>query len=150
MEGPDPRKNHGRRAKRANPELALRVTEAAVRQAAREGAAISVAAVDEGGNPVSFQRMAGAEISGAVLAPGEAYTSVTLRTETGGRARPMAAGDELAGLAGAGFVAVTGGVPLWADHGEGDRVAGGAGVGGGTPAQDVACAEAAALVWRTR
>lgn len=133
-----------------NLELALRMTEAAMRQAAREGASISVAVVDEGGNLVSFQRMEGAEISGPVLAPGKAYTSVALRRSTADLARQLARGGDLAGLAGGGFVGVGGGIPLWADYGEGERVVGGVGVSGGTVAQDVACAEAAALVWRTR
>ncbi|WP_188187933.1 GlcG/HbpS family heme-binding protein [Nonomuraea sp. SYSU D8015] len=131
-------------------ELALRMTEAAMRQAVREGAAISVAVVDEGGNLVSFQRMDGAEISGPVLAQGKAYTSVALRATTLDLARELSRGGELAGLAGGGFVAVGGGIPLWADYGEGERVVGGIGVSGGTVAQDVACAEAAGLVWRTR
>jgi uncharacterized protein GlcG (DUF336 family) len=135
---------------RVNLELALRMTEAAMRQAVREGASISVAVVDEGGNLVSFQRMEGAEISGPVLAPGKAYTSVALRVDTADLARRLARGGDLAGLAGKGFVGVGGGIPLWADYGEGERVVGGVGVSGGSVAQDVACAEAAALVWRTR
>ncbi|MGP3964909.1 GlcG/HbpS family heme-binding protein [Nonomuraea sp. 3N208] len=133
-----------------NLELALRMTEAAVRQATREGASISVAVVDEGGNLVSFQRMDGAEISGPALAPGKAYTSVALRRDTADVARHMARGGELAGLPGEGFVGIGGGIPLWADYGEGERVVGGVGVSGGTVAQDVACAEAASVVWRTR
>ncbi|MFI7703620.1 heme-binding protein [Nonomuraea sp. NPDC049480] len=99
---------------------------------------------------MSFQRMEGAEISGPLLAPGKAYTSVALRRSTAGLAGEMTAGGDLAGLAGSGFVGVGGGIPLWADYGEGERVVGGIGVSGGTVAQDVACAEAAALVWRTR
>jgi uncharacterized protein GlcG (DUF336 family) len=135
---------------RVNLELALRMTEAAMRQAIREGASISVAVVDEGGNLVSFQRMDGAEISGPVLAPGKAYTSVALRRDSADVARHMTRGGELAGLPGERFVGVGGGIPLWADYGEGERVVGGVGVSGGTVAQDVACAEAAAMVWRTR
>ncbi|MFI7614440.1 heme-binding protein [Nonomuraea terrae] len=133
-----------------NLELALRMTEAAVKQAFREGAAISVAVVDEGGNLVSFQRMEGAEISGPVLAPGKAYTAVALRRPTSELAALTAPGRELAGLAGGRFVCFGGGVPLWSGYGTGDRVVGGVGVSGGTVAQDVACAEAAESVWRTR
>ncbi|HEX4817302.1 MAG TPA: heme-binding protein [Nonomuraea sp.] len=133
-----------------NLELALRMTEAALRQAVREGASISVAVVDEGGNLVSFQRMEGAEISGPVLAPGKAYTAVALRTSTADLARRLARGGDLAGLQGNGFVAVGGGIPLWADYGEGERVVGGVGVSGGSVAHDLVCAEAAALVWQTR
>ncbi|MFI7420763.1 heme-binding protein [Nonomuraea sp. NPDC049684] len=131
-------------------ELALRMTEAALKQAVREGALVSVAVVDAGGHLVSFQRMAGAEIAGPVLAPGKAYTAVALRTATADLARLVAPGGELFGLTGERFVCLGGGIPLWADNGEGERVAGGVGVSGGTISQDVACAEAAALVWRTR
>ncbi|MFC4117574.1 GlcG/HbpS family heme-binding protein [Nonomuraea zeae] len=133
-----------------NLELALRMTEAAVRQAMREGAAVSVAVVDEGGNLMSFQRMEGADIAGPVLAQGKAWTSVALRGSTAELAGRTAPGGELHGLAGGRFTLLGGGVPLWSDYGEGERVVGGVGVSGGTLAQDVACAEAAALVWRTR
>lgn len=133
-----------------NLELALRMTEAAMKQAFREGARISVAVVDGGGNLVSFQRMDGAEISGPALARGKAYTSVALRRPTSELPPLTATGGELAGLAGQGYVCFGGGVPLWAGHGETERVAGGIGVSGGTVTQDVACAEAAASLWSTR
>ncbi|MEQ4719210.1 heme-binding protein [Nonomuraea sp. B19D2] len=133
-----------------NLELALRMTEAAVRQAIREGVAISVAVVDEGGHLVSFQRMEGAGIAGPVLAQGKAYTSVALRGSTAELAARTAPGGDLQGLPREGFVCVAGGVPLWADYGEGWRVVGGIGVSGGTVTQDVVCAEAAGEVWRTR
>ncbi|MET9340674.1 MULTISPECIES: GlcG/HbpS family heme-binding protein [unclassified Nonomuraea] len=130
-------------------EIALRMCEAAIRQARREGALVSVAVVDAGGHLVSFQRMEGAEIAGPVLAPGKAYTSVANRMATADLAPLTVPGGELYGLAGDRFVCFGGGIPLWADYGEGERVVGGVGVSGGTVAQDVACAEAAASVWRT-
>ncbi|MFI6322965.1 heme-binding protein [Nonomuraea sp. NPDC050556] len=133
-----------------NLELALRMCEAAIKQAAREGAQVSVAVVDSGGHLVTFQRMEGAEIAGPVLAPGKAYTSVANRMSTADLAPLTQPGGELYGLAGDRFVCFGGGIPLWADYGEGERVVGGVGVSGGTVAQDVACAEAAASVWRTR
>jgi uncharacterized protein GlcG (DUF336 family) len=138
------------RGERVNLELALRMTEAALKQAFREGAQISVAVVDAGAHLVSFQRMEGAQLSGPVLAPGKAYTSVALRRPTADLAPLTAPGGELFGLAGDRFVCFGGGIPLWAGYGEGERVVGGIGVSGGTIAQDVACAEAAAEVWRTR
>ncbi|GGO80405.1 GlcG/HbpS family heme-binding protein [Nonomuraea cavernae] len=131
-------------------ELALRVCEAALKQAAREGALISVAVVDAGGHLVTFQRMEGARLAGPVLAPGKAYTSVAHGRPTADLAELARPGGELYGLAGDRFVCFGGGVPLWADYGEGERVMGGVGVSGGTIAQDVACAEAAASVWHTR
>ncbi|KAB8193148.1 heme-binding protein [Nonomuraea phyllanthi] len=133
-----------------NLELALRMTEAAVRQAVREGVPISVAVLDEGGHLVSFQRMEGAGIAGPGLAQGKAYTAVALRASTAELAPRTAPGGDLHGLPRDGLVCVGGGIPLWADYGEGWRVVGGIGVSGGTTTQDVECAEAAAEVWRTR
>ena len=142
--GPEPWGN------RVDLEISLRLCEAALKQAAREGSRVSVAVVDAGGHLVSFQRMEGAGLAGAVLAPGLAHTAVAHRRSTADLAELAAPGGELFGLAGDRFVCFGGGIPLWADYGEGERVVGGVGVSGGTVAQDVACAEAAASVWRTR
>ncbi|WP_436757468.1 GlcG/HbpS family heme-binding protein [Streptosporangium sp. V21-05] len=142
-----------------NLELALRMCEAAVRQAAREGALISVAVVDAGGHLVAFQRMDGARITGPVLAPGKAYTAVAHRMPTADLAPLVLPGGELYGLAGDRYVCFGGGVPLGGsgepgEPGDGRRVgavmsevAGAVGVSGGTVPQDVACAEAAAALW---
>ncbi|WP_329429643.1 heme-binding protein [Streptosporangium sp. NBC_01495] len=135
-----------------NLELALRMCEAAVKQAAREGALISVAVVDAGGHLVAFQRMDGARITGPVLAPGKAYTAVAHRMATADLAPLVLPGGELYGLAGDRYVCFGGGVPL-GESGDGrgvsgvSRVVGAVGVSGGTVSQDIACAEAAAAVW---
>lgn len=131
-------------------ELALRMCEAALRQARREGAMICVAVADAGGHLVSFQRMEGAAIAGTTLAPGKAFTAVAHRAATADLTAVAVAGGDLLGTGPARFVCLAGGLPLWAGHGERERVAGGIGVHGGTPGQDVACAEAAAALWRTR
>ncbi|WP_440103033.1 GlcG/HbpS family heme-binding protein [Streptosporangium sp. H16] len=135
-----------------NLELALRMCEAAVRQAAREGALISVAVVDAGGHLVAFQRMDGARITGPVLAPGKAYTAVAHRMPTADLAPLVLPGGELYGLAGDRYVCFGGGVPLGEAGDERgvsvvSAVAGAVGVSGGTVSQDVACAEAAAALW---
>ncbi|MER5643138.1 heme-binding protein [Streptosporangium sp. NPDC002524] len=143
-----------------NLELALRMCEAAVRQAGREGALISVAVVDAGGHLVAFQRMDGARITGPVLAPGKAYTAVAHRMPTADLAPLVLPGGELYGLAGDRYVCFGGGVPLGELGEPGDgrgtgemagavagEVAGAVGVSGGTVSQDVACAEAAAALW---
>ncbi|MEU4406059.1 heme-binding protein [Streptosporangium sp. NPDC023963] len=135
-----------------NLELALRMCEAAVRQAAREGALISVAVVDAGGHLVAFQRMDGARITGPVLAPGKAYTAVAHRMPTADLAPLVLPGGELYGLAGDRYVCFGGGVPLGEPGDERgvsevSEVAGAVGVSGGTVSQDVACAEAAAALW---
>ncbi|MEV7011519.1 heme-binding protein [Streptosporangium sp. NPDC051022] len=129
-----------------NLEFALRMCEAAVKQAAREGALVSVAVVDAGGHLVAFQRMDDAEISGPSLASGKAYTSVARRMSTADLAPLVAPGGDLYGLAGDRYVCFGGGIPLL-EPGESRRVAGAVGVSGGTVAQDVACAEAAAALW---
>ncbi len=129
-----------------NLELALRMCEAAVRQAVREGALVSVAVVDAGGHLVAFHRMDDAEISGPALASGKAYTSVAHRMSTADLAPLVAPGGDLYGLAGERYVCFGGGIPL-REPGRGCRVAGAVGVSGGTVAQDVACAEAAAALW---
>lgn len=141
-----------------NLELALRMCEAAVRQAVREGALISVAVVDAGGHLVAFQRMDGARITGPVLAPGKAYTAVAHRMATADLAPLVLPGGELYGLAGDRYVCFGGGVPLgefgevgeFGEPGDGrgvGEVAGAVGVSGGTVPQDIACAEAAAALW---
>ncbi|GAA4191749.1 heme-binding protein [Streptosporangium oxazolinicum] len=135
-----------------NLELALRMCEAAVRQAGREGALISVAVVDAGGHLVAFQRMDGARITGPVLAPGKAYTAVAHRMATADLAPLVLPGGELYGLAGDRYVCSGGGVPLGESGGGrgasgASRVVGAVGVSGGTVSQDIACAEAAAAVW---
>jgi uncharacterized protein GlcG (DUF336 family) len=129
-----------------NLELALRMCEAAVKQAGREGALISVAVVDAGGNLVAFQRMDGAEIAGPVLAPGKAYTAVAHRMSTADLAPLVVPGGELYGLAGDRYVCFGGGIPL-SEPGKDHRVVGAVGVSGGTVAQDVACAEVATALW---
>ncbi|MFF3437271.1 heme-binding protein [Streptosporangium sp. NPDC002721] len=138
-----------------NLELALRMCEAAVRQATREGALISVAVVDAGGHLIAFQRMDGARITGPVLAPGKAYTAVAHRMPTADLAELVLPGGELYGLAGDRYVCLGGGVPL-GEPGDGRgtgremrEVAGAVGVSGGTVSQDVACAEAAAALWES-
>ncbi|MEV8636461.1 heme-binding protein [Streptosporangium sp. NPDC051023] len=129
-----------------NLELALRMCEAAVKQAVREGTLVSVAVVDAGGHLVAFQRMDDAEISGPDLASGKAYTSVAHRMSTADLAPLVAPGGALYGLAGDRYVCFGGGIPL-REQGESGRIVGAVGVSGGTVAQDVACAEAAAALW---
>jgi uncharacterized protein GlcG (DUF336 family) len=109
-------------------------------------ALVSVAVVDAGGNLIAFARMDGAEIAGPTLATDKAFTAVAHRATTASLAVLAAPGGELAGLGSNGggrYVIFGGGVPIWSAG----RVAGGVGVSGGSVAQDMACAEAAAGLW---
>ncbi|GAA4607477.1 heme-binding protein [Actinoallomurus liliacearum] len=126
---------------------ALRICEAAVVEAERAGALVSVAVVDAGGHLVAFMRMDGAEIAGPVLAPDKAYTAVANRIATHELAEQAAPGGPLFGLhahASGRFVIFGGGVPLRL----GDGVIGAVGVSGGTVTEDVACARAGERAWR--
>lgn len=122
---------------------------AAVEAAAARGLAVSAAVVDAGGNLVSFARMDDAEIAGAVLAPDKAYTAVANRAATHELARAAMPGGPLFGLhaaAGGRFVIFGGGIPLRRDG----RTVGAIGVSGAPdPGDDVACAEAAVVLWES-
>ena len=127
-------------------DLALAMSAAARAAAAEVGALVSVAVVDAGGHLVAFTRMDGAEIAGPVLARDKAYTAVAHRCGTHELSDLVVPGGDLVGMSsadGGRYVAFGGGLPLWS----GDRVVGGVGVSGGTAAQDVAAARAAAALF---
>ena len=122
--------------------LATHLCDAAVAEARRLGALISVAVVDAGGHLVAFARMDGAEIAGPTLAPDKAFTAVAHRIATEELATLAAPGGELYGLqanGGGRYVIFAGGLPIWSEG----RVVAGVGVSGATAAQDAACARAA-------
>ncbi len=128
--------------------LAARMTEAALQRAKEIGASVSAAVVDAGGHLVHFQRMDGAEIAGPTLAVDKAFTAVSHRIDTAALNALAAPGAPLAGLQANGsgrYVTFGGGVACWFDG----AVVGGVGVSGGTVDQDVACADAAAALFRT-
>jgi uncharacterized protein GlcG (DUF336 family) len=124
------------------------ICRAALDRAAGLGVLVSVAVVDAGGHLVAFARMDGAEIAGPVLAVDKAYTAVANSAATHELALAAAPGGPLYGLhatAGGRFVIFGGGLPLR----HAGRIVGGVGVSGAAdPAEDVACAEAAAAGWQ--
>jgi len=127
--------------------LAARMTAAALARADELGAVVSAAVVDAGGHLVHFQRMDGAEIAGPTLAVDKAFTAVAHRIDTAELTALAAPGGTLAGLqanGGGRYVVFGGGLPCRSDG----RVVGGIGVSGGSAEQDVACATAAAAVFR--
>jgi uncharacterized protein GlcG (DUF336 family) len=126
--------------------LALSMCAAAVDEASRQGALVSVAVVDAGGHLVAFQRMDGAEIAGPTLATDKAYTAVAHRIATDELGPLTAPGGPLQGMyanGGGRYVAFAGGLPFW----RGGRVVGGVGVSGGSAEQDLAAAQAGAALW---
>jgi uncharacterized protein GlcG (DUF336 family) len=129
--------------------VAAALCAAAVEAAGGRGLLVSAAVVDAGGNLVSFARMDGAEIAGVVLAPDKAYTAVANSCATHELAAAAAPGGPLFGLhaaAGGRFVIFGGGIPLRLDG----RIVGAVGVSGAPdPADDVACAEAAVVLWES-
>lgn len=126
--------------------LAQSMGAAARDAAARDGALVSVAVVDAGGNLLVFERMDGAEIAGPVLARDKAFTAVAHRIGTHELTELVSPGAPLAGMyaqdAGR-YVAFAGGIPLW----DGDRVVGGIGVSGGSAEQDLRAAQAGHSVY---
>lgn len=127
-------------------DLALRMCAAARDRAVRLDAQVSVAVVDGGGHLVAFTRMDGAEIAGPVLARDKAYTAVAHRCPTEELTVLTVPGGPLAGMSaadGGRYVCFGGGIPCWSDG----RVVGAVGVSGGTAAQDVDCARAAAALF---
>lgn len=124
------------------PGPAPRACGAAPRRAAREGAPIRASVADMAGRTAFLQRMAGARPAGRHRGPVKGDAPVTPGRTASGPGSPGEPHD----LTSDRFVAFDGGVPLWADYGEEERVVGGVGVSGGTVARDVACAEAGASV----
>jgi uncharacterized protein GlcG (DUF336 family) len=113
------------------------LAEAVLAAAAARGAAVSVAVVDRGGEPVQQDRMddgvtAGPDIALAVACTAARFGMASERM----RAEYGAAAGELAALSPEPFLTAAGGVPLVADG----RIVGGLGVAGGSPQ---VCAEIA-------
>jgi uncharacterized protein GlcG (DUF336 family) len=120
-------------------DVAQRLVAAALEEASRRGAQVSVAAVDRGGHLIAFVRMDGAEIAGPTLAVDKAYTAVAQSTSTEELAVLAAPGGPLFGLqanGGGRYVVFGGGIPIEA----GGEIVGGLGVSGSTVENDAACA----------
>jgi uncharacterized protein GlcG (DUF336 family) len=121
---------------------AMRVIQAGLQRAQRIGVAMEIVVVDSAGVIKALERMDGNGQASPTLAPLKAVTANAFRTATQDLANGVA-GDpaRLASIAAApGFTLLGGGVPLRV----GGAVIGAVGVGGGSAAQDVDVALAAA------
>jgi uncharacterized protein GlcG (DUF336 family) len=123
---------------------AQRMTDAAIAKADSLGIQISVAVVDPGGHVIHKARMDGAWFLTADICEGKAYTSVALQRTTEEFAAKVAGPRPqfyagLAALTEGKVTAAGGGVPVK----QNDEVVGAIGISGGTPEQDVECANAA-------
>jgi len=126
--------------------IARRVIVAAEKHAEKIGVPMNVAVVDEGGNLVAFERMAGAWLGSIEIAQNKAYTArafdITTK-ELGAMSQPK---EPLFGIANTNqgrVITFGGGAPIKV----GDTIIGAVGVSGGKPDQDheVAMAALAAI-----
>ena len=115
--------------------IARRVIAAAEKHAQKIGVPMNVAVVDEGGNLVAFERMAGAWLGSIEIAQNKAYTArafdITTK-ELGAMSQPK---EPLFGIANTNqgrVITFGGGAPIKV----GDMIIGAIGVSGGKPDQD--------------
>jgi glc operon protein GlcG len=123
---------------------AAAVLAAARAEAQRQGWAVSVAVVDDGGHPLALERFDGCAPIGAYIATEKARTSALGRRDSGAY-EEMVNGGRHAFLSAPLLTSLEGGVPLVLEG----QVVGAVGVSGVKPAEDaqVARAGAAALAW---
>ena len=116
--------------------------EGATEHANAMGILVCIAVVDESGNLIAFHRMDGARVLSIGLSQDKAFTSAISRRPTAHYNKTAIPGSPSHGLHnawGGRISTIAGGVPV-EDEG---TIIGAIGISGGTPEQDVACAEAA-------
>ena len=119
---------------------ALRIVEAALVEASRQGFCVAVCVVDAQGHTLASARMEGATPPILTFAEDKAYTAATMRRATAAFADRMAARPSLTlGLSTRQrLLPWGGGLPILHDG----VVVGGIGVSGAQEPEDIACAEA--------
>jgi glc operon protein GlcG len=131
-------------AQTLNLELAMKVCKVAEQEAAKNGWAVTVVILDQGGLPICLHRMDNAPISSMEIARQKAWAAIGFRRPTKAFEEQLAAG-RIAVLRLQGVIPVEGGIPLSLADGS---MIGAIGVSGVTSVQDgqVAAAGAGALL----
>lgn len=115
--------------------------EGAAQHAQKIGIPMCISVVDESGTPVAFNRMDGGKVTSATIALDKAYTAAAARKATHEYNEACVPGSLAFGIhteVGGRLSVVGGGLPVVIDG----EVVGGIGLSSGTPAQDMACAQA--------
>lgn len=118
-----------------------RMLDGAKAKAEELGVPMCIAILDESCNLLTFLRMDGAKIPSITLAIDKAYTAAGTRKPTHDLAEPSMPGNPVYGLTssvGGRMIVIAGGLPVIAEG----EVIGAIGVSSGTPAQDLAVADA--------
>ncbi|MEH6521881.1 GlcG/HbpS family heme-binding protein [Sulfitobacter sp.] len=105
------------------------------------GVPMCIAVTDESGNLIAFERMDGGKITSITLAIDKSFTATGIKKSTHALGKVSQPGQPAHGISstlGGRMVVVAGGLPVLS-YGE---VVGGIGVSSGSPAQDLAVAEA--------
>ncbi len=120
---------------------AARILKGARAKAEEIGVGMCIAITDESCNLLAFQRMDGSKIPSITLAIDKSYTASGTRKPTHELAEPSMPGNPVYGLTstvGGRMIVIAGGLPIFVAG----EVIGAIGVSSGTPAQDLAIAEA--------
>ena len=125
---------------------ARRIIAAAEKKAEELGQPMNIAIVDEGGNLLAFERMAGAWLGSINIAQNKAFTSRAFDITTKALGENSQPGQQFFGIHVSNdckIMIFAGGIPLTT----GGKVVGAIGVSGGSGVQDHAVAEAGAAVF---
>ena len=128
---------------RLNQVEAKLIINGAVKKATELGVAMCISVVDESGNLIAFERMDGGKIHSITLSQDKAFTAASARKGTHELNKVCVPGNEnnLFGIhtaLGGRMCVVGGGLPISYQG----NVVGGIGISSGSPAQDLACAQA--------
>jgi len=115
--------------------------EGAKQHAEKIGVPMCISIVDESGNLIAFDRMNGGKITSVTISQDKAFTAAAARKATHEYNEVCVPGNLAFGVhteVGGRLSVVGGGLPVFMDG----AVVGGIGLSSGTPAQDMACAQA--------